>query len=589
MHLYTVRLRNMKETNRPRYLLHDPLTPNTQCRLKKATLTKELNKIDSFVFEMYYTHPHYNKIKLHTSFIEVDARESDLYIDDPDEFYIKFDGRVIKITENMDEDGLLYKTIVCENVLGCLIDTIQPYTPETLYEGDPEHNITGLEQFIQVLIDNHNAQCDTYTQIDLFYTDVQTHETNNNVYKGLNYQTTYETITEKLVDVFGGEIFAEYDRQDCTIQFYYFTEMNARYRTKINLGRNMKHITQTKDTTEVITKLIPLGCKLKDENGNETEERLTIEEVNDGNNFLISQGYYDLYGSVTKTVIFDDVTTATILKQKGADYLADNNSLILTTELGAINLYELGIDEYNFIRGDYTFVTHELFNINQWLRINKVVVNCLNPIDTTLSLDKKHQMFSDIVTNLQKEQTNTNKNIDSIQTDVYNVDNKYNNITDTLVTSTTQLEQTTSSLTGRVTQTETSIGTLETTTSQMSTALQMTAQGVSVTFEEVNTRQDNNESRLDAEIQQRTKCIDMVDGVINLNNSESPMTLSIENDKIAFKKNGLIVSEWDSIEDIFKIGNILVDVNKKAQFGRFAFVPYYDDTLSFLKLSDDSE
>lgn len=589
MHFYNVRLRNMTETNKPRYLLHDVLTPNTQCRLKKAVLTKELNKIDSFVFEIYYTHPHYDKIKLHTSFIEVDARENDLYIDDPDEFWIKFDGRVIKITENMDEDGLLYKTVVCENVLGCLIDTIQPYTPETLYEGDAEHNISGLEEFIQLLIDNHNTQCDTYAQIDLFYTDVQTHETNNNVYKGLNYQTTYETITEKLVEVFGGEIFAEYDRNDCTIQFYYYTEMNGRYRTKINLGRNMKHITQTKDTTEVITKLIPLGCKLKDQDGNETEERLTIEDVNDGKNYLISQGYYELYGSVTKTVIFDDVTTPTILKQKGNEYLADNNSLVITTELGAVNLYELGIDEYNFIRGDYTFVTHDLFNINQWLRINKVVVNCLNPIDTTLSLDKKHQTFSDIVTNLQKEQTNTTRNIDIVKTDVYNVDNKYNTITDTLTTTTSQLEQTTSSLTGRVTQTETSIGTLQTTTSQMSTALQMTAQGVSVTFEEVNTRQDNNESRLDAEIQQRTKCIDMVDGVINLNNSESPMTLSIENDKIAFKKNGLVVSEWDSIEDIFKIGNILVDVNKKAQFGRFAFVPYYDDTLSFLKLSDDSE
>lgn len=589
MHFYTVRLRNMTETNKPRYLLHDVMTPNTQCRLKKATLTKELNKIDCFVFEIYYTHPHYNKINLHTSFIEVDQRESDLYIDDDDEFWIKFDGRVIKVTENMDEDGLLYKTVVCENVLGCLIDTIQPYTPETLYDGDVEHNITGLEEFIQLLINNHNSQCNTYTQIDLFYTDVQTHETNNNVYKGLNYQTTLDTITEKLVEVFDGEIFADYDRNDCTIQFYYVTEMNGRYRNKINLGRNMKHITQTKDTTEIITKLIPLGCKLKDQEGNETEERLTIEDVNDGKNYLMSQGYYDLYGSVTKTVIFDDVTTPTILKQKGNEYLADNNSLLITTELGAVNLYELGIDEYNFIRGDYVYVTHELFNINQWLRINKTVTNCLNPIDTTLSLDKKHQTFSDIVTNLQKDQTNTTRNIDIVKTEVYNVDNKYNTITDTLTTTTSQLEQTTSSLTGRVTQTETSIGTLETSTSQMSTALQMTAQGVSITFEDVNTRQATNESRLEAEITQRTKCIDMVDGVITLNNSESPMTLSIENDKIAFRKNGLIVSEWDSVEDIFKIGNILVDVNKKAQFGRFAFVPYYDDTLSFLKVSDDSE
>lgn len=589
MHLYTIRLRNMTETNKPRYLLHDALAPNTQCRLKKATLTKEINKINSFVFEIYYTHPHYNKIKLNTSFIEVDARENDIYIDNNEEFTAKFDGRVIKVTENMDEDGLLYKTVVCEDVLGCLIDTIQPYTPERLYEGDAEHNITGLEEFIQVLIDNHNAQSDTYTQISMFYTDVQTHETNNNVYKGLNYQTTYETITEKLVDVFGGEIFADYDRSNSEIEFYYYTEMNGRYNTKINLGRNMKNISQTKDTTEIITKLIPLGCKLKDTDGNETEERLTIVDVNNGNNYLISEGYYNLYGSVTKTVIFDDVTTPSILKQKGVEYLTNNNSLVITTELGAVNLYELNIDEFNFVRGDYTFVTHELFNINQWFRINKVVTNCLNPIETTLSLDKKRQSFSDIVTSLQKEQLNTNKNIDSMKTEVYNVDNKYNTITDTLVTTTSQLEQTTSSLTGRVTQTETSIGTLETSTSQMSTALQMTAQGVSVTFEEVNTRQDNNESRLDAEIQQRTKCIDMVDGVINLNNSESPMTLSIENDRISFKKNGLTVSEWDSDEDIFKIGNILVDVNKKAQFGRFAFVPYYDDTLSFLKLSDDNE
>lgn len=589
MYFYNVRLRNMKETNRPRYLLHDVLTPNTNCRLRSATLTREINKIATFTFEIYYTHPQYNKIQLYTSFIEVDRREYDIYIDDPDEFWIGFDGRVIKVTENMDDNGLLYKTVVCEDVLGCLLDTIQPYTPETLYEGDPEHNITGLEEFLEVLRTNHNTQCDEYTQIDLIYTDVQTHESNNNVYKGLNYDSTLDVINEKLVGVFGGEVDSGYDRESCTIQLYYLEEINGRYRTHINLGRNMKHITQTKDVTEVITRLIPLGCKLKDEEGNETEERLTIADVNNGNNYLISDGYNSLYGNVTKVVEWDDVTTPTILKQKGIDYLADNNSLIVNTELGVVNLHELNIDPYNFVVGDYTYVTHEIFNINQWFRISKRVVDCLNPVEVTISLDKKRQSFSDIVSDLQKTQVESSKTMESVQSQVKNVDNKYNVITDSIVTTQSELVQTTSSLTGRVTQTETDIGTLETTTSQMSTALQMTPQGVSITFDEINTRQDNNDNRLDREIQQRTSCIDMIGGAICLNNTSSPMTLTIENDKIAFKKNGITVSEWDSIEDIFKIGNILVDVNKKAQFGRFAFVPYYDDTLSFLKVSDESE
>lgn len=61
--------------------------------------------------------------------------------------------------------------------------------------------------------------------------------------------------------------------------------------------------------------------------------------------------------------------------------------------------------------------------------------------------------------------------------------------------------------------------------------------------------------------------------------------LVIDSGIIAFKKNGEQYGWWDGIN--FHTGNVIVDVNERAQFGDFAFIPRSDGSLTFLKVGGD--
>lgn len=72
-----------------------------------------------------------------------------------------------------------------------------------------------------------------------------------------------------------------------------------------------------------------------------------------------------------------------------------------------------------------------------------------------------------------------------------------------------------------------------------------------------------------------------VDG-LTIRAGENSMNLSLDNDMILFKKNGVQFGWWDGVD--FHTGNIVVEVNERAQFGSFAFVPRSDGSLMFLKV-----
>jgi phage minor structural protein len=69
---------------------------------------------------------------------------------------------------------------------------------------------------------------------------------------------------------------------------------------------------------------------------------------------------------------------------------------------------------------------------------------------------------------------------------------------------------------------------------------------------------------------------------ITIGSSENKITLTLDNSGIIFSKNGVAFGRWDGND--FYTGNIIVEVNERAQFGNFAFVPRSDGSLSFLKV-----
>lgn len=64
--------------------------------------------------------------------------------------------------------------------------------------------------------------------------------------------------------------------------------------------------------------------------------------------------------------------------------------------------------------------------------------------------------------------------------------------------------------------------------------------------------------------------------------TDNQLKLVLNNSRIMFTKNGTAISYWTP--DDFYVGNIKVVVNRRAQFGNFAFVPRSDGSLMFLKV-----
>ncbi len=73
------------------------------------------------------------------------------------------------------------------------------------------------------------------------------------------------------------------------------------------------------------------------------------------------------------------------------------------------------------------------------------------------------------------------------------------------------------------------------------------------------------------------------ESAIAIGSDSSQIVLEIDNDTgITFKKNGEPIAWWDGND--FHTSNIYVEVEQRARFGDFAFIPRSDGSLSFLKV-----
>ena len=142
------------------------------------------------------------------------------------------------------------------------------------------------------------------------------------------------------------------------------------------------------------------------------------------------------------------------------------------------------------------------------------------------------------------------------------------------------IEQTSEAIRSEVSATYTTNDQLD---AAISTQVEQLADSLTITFNELRAVVDANDADARAHIVEQASYIRLEDGNIILGKSaEGSMVLTLENDLIVFKKNGATFGWWDGVD--FHTGNIVVEVNERAQFGNFAFVPRSNGSLSFLKV-----
>lgn len=385
------------------YTIYNSSSNRLSPKITNTSIVQGINSISSFTFTIYPNNPVFNILYPYSSKIFVYNKKKNKYI---------FKGRVLKIKPSMSSNGLVSKTIICEDRLGYLQDSIQIYLEEKYWEGDETR--TGLEEFIDYILDIHNSQVEEEKKIYRGIVNVKPFTNSDNITKGLNYETTWNVIKTKLIDSFGGEI--QIRDKDNKMYLDYLTEIGEEKSTAIELKKNMQSIDREIDPTSFITKLIPLGAKIKkevtDESGNisekETDERLTISDVNNGSIYLESEEREQL-GSIVNFVTFDDVTDSTNLYNKAKKYLEENNKLLEKTTTKALDLSIIKDDVDEFEVGNYHPIKNKLIDLDDKLRIIKRSIDIIEPLSSTFDLGDSKKLLSSLTVN------NSNKNIKAIE------------------------------------------------------------------------------------------------------------------------------------------------------------------------------
>jgi hypothetical protein len=316
-------------------------------------------------FSVYPTHPYYQYVKKLTTDI--------VFYKDGVE---KFAGRVLYD----DEDSKGVKKVFVEGELAYFCDSIQR---PTVY-----HNIS-VKNYLKTVIDNHNSQVEERKQFTLGRVSVT--DPNDSLYRYANWETTRETLKDKLVDRLGGHLVIRKEDGIRYLDYLNDDEFYTQNSQEIRFGKNLLDYSKNMDASDLVTCVIPLGAKLEESSIEGLEERLTIKEVNGGVDYVSDDSAVAAYGRIYKTVTWDDVKVASNLMKKGREYLKSVQFENMVLELKAIDLNLTDDDIQEFEVGDLIRCVSPPHGLDSKLPLSSLKVYISNFAKNTITLGTEKQ------------------------------------------------------------------------------------------------------------------------------------------------------------------------------------------------------
>lgn len=536
-------------------------------KISSGDISQSINEIDSFSFDILSNNIGFNFINSFITHVEVLNLKTNKY---------DFKGRVLISTANMESDGSLSKNVTCESRLGYLCDTRIPTVPETYYQGDDTR--TGLEEFIDILLDNHNSRVEDYKKIYRGTVTVQPFESSSNITKALDgEQTTWEALQDKLIDSFGGEFRLREDKNG-TLYLDYVTQLGETKNISIELSKNLKTVKKEIDPTTFVTRLYPYGAEFENEDG--TKERLSIKSVNNDIEYVEDVEAKAVYGVIEAVENFNDITVASNLLTKAKSWLATNNKVLQKHTISYLDLSLIGIDtEAIEIYNTYP-VKNELMGIDENLRVISRKIDIVNPQNSTINVGDLFKTLSEIEAEKTKEINNAIKEVNTIKKD-YVTNEIVASIIDTAITNNTSILQSAEEIIMNALQDYVTTGDFGTYQEIVSTQFEQTAEDFTFNFNNLVSQITTVEGETQQQFQEINKYIRFVDGNIILGEEGNEITLKIENDRIAFIQNNMEVAYFSNNKLTVTEGNFL----NSLQIGSFAYIPRANGSLDFKKIT----
>ncbi len=498
--------------------IYDPNNP--QLQILSGSLKTGVNLAGTLTFSLPPGHPYLDRIKIRACVVVV-------YRDDVRYFW------GAPITVSADDDNIT--TVVVEGALAWLNDSVQPY--------GEYHNIT-LELYLAALLSNHNSVTEDYKHFTAGIVSVT--DSNDSLYRKSNFEKTKAAISDKLVNRLGGYLRVRMENGTQYLDYLAdYTHVNTQ---GVRFGQNLLTYAKALASANLATAIIPLGAKLTDESGQQTEERLQID--NDGKNYVWDADAVAQYGWIFDTEICDDVTLVTNLIQRGYKALNERKYLSGTIKLTAVDFGALGGDYEHITVGDLLPVISAPHDIDTQIMVCEMVENLVDAGNSTVTLSKAYKTMTGSIVESNRQnaekleiaRTENFTRIESVKqqltdykTDVSeNLDSITSAVSETQHTITTTTENIYNAL-GELQDTIVSTDELEQMKqlliSQWSDALEMRFTTVQELINNTNGTIDENQRLLEEYIR--------FEGArIELGRSDSNLKAVLTNEKLAFVENG---------------------------------------------------
>ena len=171
----------------------------------------------------------------------------------------------------------------------------------------------------------------------------------------------------------------------------------------------------------------------------------------------------------------------------------------------------------------------------------------------------------------------------SLQTDMDNVHNDIDNVHSEITNQKTNILNDSKQIVASALEEYTKIEDFTKYTKNTESKLTIMSDQINMNFTTVNNSINDANSNTNDRFNKFEKYIRFDENGITIGESGNKLKLVLDNDNITFTKNDQPIGWWDG--ENFHTGNIVVEVNERAQFGNFAYVPRSDGSIMFLKVS----
>lgn len=522
--------------------LYEPDNPVLQ--LISGTLKTGQNIAGTLTFVLAPTHPYLSRIKARSSVISV-YRDGALY----------FRGSPLNVTES--DAGLV--TVTAEGALAWLGDSVQPFAEY--------HNMT-VRTYLETLVQNHNVavQDDAYKQFTVG--EVTVTDSNDSLYRYSNFEHTKDAITEKLTKRLGGILRVRWKNG---VQYLdYLAEYKHVNGQGIKFGQNLLTYARSVPTANLATAIIPLGCKLTDADGNETDERLQID--NGGKNYVWDEKAVQEFGWIFDTIICDDVTLKENLSKRGYSELEARKVLPTTIKLTAVDFGALGGNYERITVGDLLPIVSTPHNLDTYMTVAEMTENLVDPGKSTVTLNRTYKTVTSGIASVKKElgkefdlvKSDMQKRTDKVRQEFtdYKVDARkdMDSITASVTETRTELTTTTENVYDALGELRDTAVTTEQLEEVKQSVIQLNSDNLEIRFSQVKSLIDQLEG--DAAEKQRVleEYIRFEGARMELGRSDSVITAVLANDKLSFFENG---------QEVAYISNLTLYVTEIHVLSRF--------------------